>query len=255
MSAAKKIIDITARLPLSNGLARFTEKALSPEEFQRQCTEATQREAAEIYAEQRRRASDAVLGRAAIPPRFMTKTLETYEPQSAEQARIKSAVEQYARDFGRDAGVTGASLILCGAPGTGKTHLGCAVANELLKQGLTALYTTATALVRDIRSTWAKDSERTEIEVLKAFIAPDLLIIDEIGVQVGSADEKIRLFDVINARYEQVKPMLIISNLDVTGVVEYLGERAADRLRENGGQALAFTWNSYRKNQTQESAQ
>jgi DNA replication protein DnaC len=185
----------------------------------------------------------------------MSKTLDTYEPQSAEQARITSAVEQYARDFGRDAGVTGASLILCGAPGTGKTHLGCAVANELLKQGFTALYTTATALVRDIRATWARDSERTETEVLKAFIAPDLLIIDEIGVQAGSADEKIRLFDVINSRYEQVKPTLIISNLDVRGVCEYLGERAIDRLRENGGQALAFTWDSYRKNQTQESAQ
>lgn len=248
MSSASKILDLTARLPkLVDGLSRFTEQALSPEEFQRQCTEATQREAAEIYAEQRRRASDAVLGRAAIPPRFMQKTLSSYEPSNPQQARIKAIVEAYTTNFAQDAGVNGVSLILCGGPGTGKTHLGCGVANELLRQGFTALYTTATGLVRDIRATWTKDSERTEIEVLKAFIAPDLLIIDEIGVQAGSADEKIRLFDVINSRYEQVKPTLIISNLDVKGVVEYLGERAADRLRENGGQALAFTWGSYRR--------
>jgi len=254
MATAEKVIDITSRLPIGD-LTRFTERALSIEEFQQQCAEATQREAAEIYAEQRRRASDAVLGRAAIPPRFMTKTLSSYEPSNPQQARIKAIVEAYTTNFAQDAGVNGVSLILCGGPGTGKTHLGCGVANELLRQGFTALYTTATGLVRDIRATWAKDSERTEIEVLKAFIAPDLLIIDEIGVQAGSADEKIRLFDVINSRYEQVKPTLIISNLDVRGVCEYLGERAIDRLRENGGQALAFTWNSYRKNQTQESAQ
>lgn len=249
MSSASKILDLTTRLPkLADGLSRFTEQALSPDEFSRQCTEATRKEAAEIYAEQRRRASDAVLGRAAIPPRFMQKTLSSYEPSNPQQARIKAIVEVYATNFAQDAGVNGVSLILCGGPGTGKTHLGCGVANELLKQGFTALYTTATGLVRDIRATWAKDSERTETDVIKAFIAPDLLIIDEIGVQVGSADEKIRLFDVINARYEQVKPLLIISNLDVKGVVEYLGERAADRLRENGGQALAFTWGSYRRN-------
>lgn len=249
MSSASKIIDLTTRLPkLTDGLSRFTEQALSPDEFSRQCAEATQKEAAEIYAEQRRRASDAVLGRAAIPPRFMQKTLSSYEPSNPQQDRIKAAVEAYAANFAQDSGVNGTSLILCGGPGTGKTHLGCGVANELLKQGFSALYTTATGLVRDIRATWAKDSERTESDVIKAFIAPDLLIIDEIGVQVGSADEKIRLFDVINARYEQVKPMLIISNLDVKGVVEYLGERAADRLRENGGQALAFTWGSYRRN-------
>lgn len=244
MSAAEKVIDITSRL---DGLDRFTEQVLSPKEFQRQCTEATRKESAEIYAEQRRRASDAVLGRAAIPPRFAQKTLGNYAIHCDEQAGIKAIVEQYAASFSSEA-LEGTSLILCGGPGTGKTHLGCGVANELLKQGFSALYTTATGLVRDIRATWAKDSERTETDVIKAFIAPDLLIIDEIGVQVGSADEKIRLFDVINARYEQVKPMLIISNLDVKGVVEYLGERAADRLRENGGQALAFTWASYRRN-------
>lgn len=249
MSSASKILDLTARLPkLADGISRFTEQALSPEEFQRQCTEATRQEAAVMYAEQRRRASDAVLGRAAIPPRFMQKTLSHYEPSNPQQARIKVLVEEYAARFAHDAGVNGSSLILCGAPGTGKTHLGCGVANELLKQGFTALYTTASGLVRDIRATWARDSERTESEVIKAFIAPDLLIIDEVGVQVGSADEKIRLFDVINARYEQVKPMLIISNLDVQGVVDYLGDRAVDRLRENGGQALAFTWSSYRRN-------
>ena len=248
MSAAEKVIDITSRLPLfADGLDRFTEQALSPKEFQRQCAEATRKESAEIYAEQRRRASDAVLGRAAIPPRFTQKTLGNYAIHCDEQAGIKAIVEQYAASFSSAALADGTSLILCGGPGTGKTHLGCGVANELLRQGFTALYTTATGLVRDIRSTWTKDSERTETDVIRAFIAPDLLIIDEIGVQVGSADEKIRLFDVINARYEQVKPTLIISNLDVKGVVEYLGERAADRLRENGGQALAFTWGSYRR--------
>lgn len=249
MSSASKILDLTTRLPrLTEGLSRFTEQALTADEFQRQCAEATRKESAEIYAEQRRRASDAVLGRAAIPPRFAQKNLDNYASHCDEQAGIKAIVEQYAASFSSAALAEGTSLILCGGPGTGKTHLGCGVANELLRQGFTALYTTASGLVRDIRATWSKDSERTETDVIKAFIAPDLLIIDEIGVQVGSADEKIRLFDVINARYEQVKPTLIISNLDVKGVVEYLGERAADRLRENGGQALAFTWASYRRN-------
>ena len=75
---------------------------------------------------------------------------------------------------------------------------------------------------------------------------PELLILDEVGVQFGSETEKLMLFDVLNERYEKRKPCVLLSNLAIDDVKAFLGERVFDRLREDGGEAVAFDWESYR---------
>ncbi|EQD56002.1 DNA replication protein dnaC, partial [mine drainage metagenome] len=80
-----------------------------------------------------------------------------------------------------------------GNTGTGKTHLACAIANELLRQGKSALFVRAYEVLRTIRDTW-KGGEKTELAVIREFVAPDLLILDEVGVQYGSESERIELF-------------------------------------------------------------
>ena len=52
--------------------------------------------------------------------------------------------------------------------------------------------------------------------------------------------------DVLNERYEKRKPCLLLSNLAIDDVKAYLGERIFDRLREDGGEAVAFDWASHR---------
>ena len=76
----------------------------------------------------------------------------------------------------------------------------------------------------------------------------DLLILDEVGVQFGSDTEKLILFDVLNERYEKRRPTLVLSNLSLPDVEQYLGERIFDRLREDGGEAVVFDWESHRGN-------
>ena len=82
--------------------------------------------------------------------------------------------------------------------------------------------------------------------MLSAFTECDLLIIDEVGVQRGTDYEKDIMFDVINDRYENLRPTIILSNLSVEETKAHLGERVFDRLRENGGKAFLLNWNSYR---------
>ena len=82
--------------------------------------------------------------------------------------------------------------------------------------------------------------------MVAGFIRPDLLILDEVGVQFGSETEKMILFEIINGRYEQLKPTIVISNL-ADALTDYLGERVVDRLREGGGRMLIFDWPSYRR--------
>lgn len=87
--------------------------------------------------------------------------------------------------------------------------------------------------------------------MIEHHVRPDLLVIDEIGVQFGTETEKMILFDILNARYEQVKPSILISNLAIEELKTYIGERVLDRMWEGGGSILAFTWDSYRKQTSQ----
>lgn len=218
-------------------------------EFERQCREVSARELAADEAERKKRSLDAMMGRAAIPPRFVNRSLRNYTADTDGQKRALSVCQRYAATFAKPGGAKeiGTCLILAGNPGTGKTHLAAGVANFLLENGSTAVYSTAMTAIRAIRETWQNKAGKTESQVIQDFVKPDLLILDEIGVQHGTESEKLHLFDLINARYEAVKPTLIISNLELDAVEQFIGERAFDRLREGGGRAVSFDWGSSRK--------
>ncbi|NHX33749.1 ATP-binding protein, partial [Escherichia coli] len=82
--------------------------------------------------------------------------------------------------------------------------------------------------------------------VIRIYTNPDLLIIDEVGVQFGSEAEKLILFEIINTRYERMKPTILISNQTREELGAFIGERVIDRMSDGGGCTLAFTWDSYR---------
>ena len=102
-------------------------------------------------------------------------------------------------------------------------------------------------IARDIKNSWNRDSQISEERAIKTYTDKDLLIIDEIGIQFGSEAEKIILFEIINTRYEQMKPTILISNLSEQELGAYIGERVLDRMMEGQGAIIAFDWESYRK--------
>ena len=54
------------------------------------------------------------------------------------------------------------------------------------------------------------------------------------------------MFDIIDGRYQEMKPTILISNLAIAGIKDLIGERVIDRLREDGGKLVSFDWPSYR---------
>lgn len=181
-----------------------------------------------------------------IPERFRDRTLETYEATTPGQKKALEWATEYAHNFA-DVLETGRSMMFLGRPGTGKTHLGCAVAQYLISKGSTAYYSTVQRAMRRIKDTWGRQHGESEADAIKAMTGPDLLILDEIGVQFGSDTEKNLLFDLLNERYERRKPTLLLSNLAKEDVAKFLGERVMDRLREDGGRILTLEWESYRR--------
>lgn len=205
-----------------------------------------QRKRDERQAENARKQWEAKIGRSGIPERFADRTLDAYLAKTEGQHRALAFARRYADDFKAVAKIGRGALFL-GKPGTGKTHLAVGIALQVMRDPKrSALFCTVMRAIRTIKDTWRKGAEQAESDAIEALVFPDLLILDEVGVQFGSEAEKLLLFDVLNERYERRRPTLLLSNLTAPEVAAYLGERVMDRLREDGGEVVVFDWASHR---------
>lgn len=204
-------------------------------------------EAEKIEEERRRkeRRMEERIGRSGLPERFRTKELSLFIAETDMQRKALDFSNSYAEGFG-DVLKTGRSAIFIGKPGTGKTHLAAGIALSVMRRGAIVYFSTVMRAIRSIKDTWVKDSDISESEAISMFTVPDLLIFDEVGVQFGSEFEKNMLFDIMNERYENRRPSILLSNLSIDEIRGYLGDRVFDRMREDGGKFVVFDWESYR---------
>ncbi|SFJ12796.1 ATP-binding protein [Phytopseudomonas argentinensis] len=187
------------------------------------------------------------LGQALIPLRFKTKTFENYRAATDGQRVALAAARRYAADFPANAAAA-RCLMLLGHVGNGKTHLAAAIANVVMvEHRRNVLYTTVSRVCQQVKASYGKEAQQSEREAIEVFRTPDLLILDEVGASYGTDFERMVMFEVINARYEEMKPTLVISNLFAEALAGALGDRTVDRLREGGGVVVVFDWQSARR--------
>jgi DNA replication protein DnaC len=182
-----------------------------------------------------------------ISKRFGGCTLEGYKPSCADSDKALRTVLAYQKNFEKIK-VDGTCMVLCGKPGTGKTHLACALAIGLSDGGWSVLYTTTYRMMGRIKATYDRHNAReTEDAVIRDLSSRDLLVVDEVGVQFGSETEKILFYQIINGRYDNMLPTVLVSNLTADEISRAIGERCYDRLKEGSGAIITFGWGSYRK--------
>ena len=179
---------------------------------------------------------------AAIPKRFIGRTFDTYVADTDAKAAAVATAREFVDNFEANL-ETGATLIFSGKPGTGKSHLASAILQALKPRDVR--YITCLDMVRAVRNSWRRDSELSETEVLRYFEELDLLAIDEIGMQYGTDGEQTVVFDVIDRRYREMRPLILLTNQGKDGLRQFVGDRSYDRLRETS-KWVSFDWDSYR---------
>ena len=214
-------------------------------EWKGQCPECKREAEAKAAAEKQEQQRQRRVKASGLPSRFIDRNFENYTIRSTEQKNALGMVENYANDF--DKLGRGRCLILSGSVGVGKTHLAAAIINTVIRadNDIDAVYTTARDMIRDIRSTWGSSS-RNEMTTINHYATTGMLVIDEVGVQYGTESELILMFDVLDKRYGNQLPTVLISNLSLVELLALLGDRITDRLREDDGVSVVMNWKSNR---------
>ncbi len=101
------------------------------------------------------------------------------------------------------------NILAFGNPGSGKTHLLCAIGHELIRKGRKVLFTPCSQLVQDLL---IAKRELTITKTLKKFSRYDAVIIDDLGYVQQSREEMEVLFTFLADRYEK-HSVLLTSNL------------------------------------------
>jgi DNA replication protein DnaC len=182
---------------------------------------------------------------AEIPKRFADASLKSYVVETPAQKAALDVCADYAASW-ETVRETGKNLILCGKPGTGKTHLAVSIARQIARMGALPFFARTYEAVQFVRESYRPGSRLSERESIAKFVEPDLLILDEVGIQGGGDNEQMILFAILNGRYDACKPTIVISNESLEGIEKYLTPRVVDRLREGGGRVHVFDWDSYR---------
>lgn len=151
----------------------------------------------------------------------------------------------------------GGIVVMYGGHGTGKTRMAyeLALAGKFprstykqagIEKDLPRIYTTAVNLFMCLRDTFRDRSEVSEKSIIRSMSEAALLVIDEIQERGETPFEDRKLTQIIDARYMDARPTILISNYDKQRFIEALSPAVVDRIKENGI-GLHFNWSSFRK--------
>ena len=184
---------------------------------------------ARLEAEKARRRLEDALGRACIPADFKDKSFDSFLADTPELEQALSLAKRFVSGW-KKAKAEGYGLFFYGNPGTGKSHLAISIIKALLPD-VTALYTRVPDMIGYIRAMWRSDSETSSYAASRHFVDLDLLVLDELGVQSGSANEQALMFEVLDARLAENRPTIFLSNLSPKDLRPIIGERLVDRIK------------------------
>jgi DNA replication protein DnaC len=198
-----------------------------------------------------------------IPPRYqLANAVDLTGPTANYSMAVESLLSLHPKiPFSSRPRMRGGIIALIGPRGTGKTHMACGLINAFncnphmaYAEGFMpsnvhshrwAVYRRAFDVFSEIKQTFGRKEGQTQRDVTEQLVKSNLLVLDEIQVRAESAWENDLLTNLIDQRYAEFRPTVLISNLNRGPFIECVGDSIASRLMETGG-TIEATWPSFR---------
>lgn len=173
--------------------------------------------------------------RAKIPAKYAGKTMADYRVDAGNAKAVK---------FYEYALKEVVSLFYYGNPGVGKTFLTAILAQDYLKAGRSVIFADVPSLLADLRTSFAKDSEKNIEDQLRLLSEVDVLFLDDLGAEMATEWAVEQLYLIINARYSGNRQIVVTSNHSLDEIADILnnpknskregitGSRIASRLKQ-----------------------
>lgn len=158
---------------------------------------------------------------------FDNFSLSFYE---GEAATLAAHALETARAFAEDFDKKHSNLLLVGGTGLGKTHLSTAIARIAIERGFDVVYDTAQGLLAAAEHDRFHSGYGDTEKQLDRYLECDLLILDDLGTELGNQFSESVLYHLLNSRINSGKSMIVSTNLGERNLLERYGDRITSRL-------------------------
>ena len=170
-----------------------------------------------------------------VPRRYWHVDFDTYISRNEKDSKNLETIKKFTSLDNNDK-----VLILLGAKGLGKTHLGSAIIRNCGGR-----FISIEELIFKYESVQDFHAKTNREELMDLYSSTKMLVIDEIGRSMQQEKENALLNYILRRRYENMLPTVLISNLSKAELLKKLGEAVLDRLCETCI-SLEFEGESYR---------
>lgn len=159
-------------------------------------------------------------------------TFENYHPRNQLQYEALEKSKGYAKSFDKKK-----RLLFQGRPGIGKSHLAASIVKEVIKQKCTGIFISVPRLMTELKATYNKNSQLSEIEVLTALQKVDLLVLDDLGIDREGINDKAstwakqKVYEIVDSRVGQAT--VYTTNFSGKELLTMYGERDFSRMVQN----------------------
>ena len=162
---------------------------------------------------------------------FSTLSYEYYQGEDLQhfQSAVrlsKNFVENFKKDYH--------NILFYGTVGTGKSFLSGCIAKELLNQGFSVIYFSASGLFESLARYSFDYTEKESLQDLcEDLYNCDLLIIDDLGTEITNSFVTSQLFTCLNERQLRRKSSIISTNLNLEELRDRYSDRIFSRITSN----------------------
>ena len=176
----------------------------------------------------------------------LDKAFSNFEEWSYKSKEMKYKATDYYKSFGNIRTHRRNSILLCGNPGSGKTHIALALANNFLKKDIRVVYMSYRDVVTSLKQNMI--DEEYYRKTLSKYQTCEILLLDDLYKGKVNATDVNIMFELINYRYLNHLPIIVSSEFTVEKLLSFdeaIGSRIYE-MSKNFIVEIEGTENNYR---------